>query len=224
MSDHNDLQKMCTGPELQVGELYGLRAFWADDFGRLLPVTYKNQSSPRPWTPGENVAECKRSTSGYSIGGLTYATLTAASISAPGQVVLPPAEEIKFPPKPEHGPVPRAKCTCGFYAYFDPGVTHGDMSLFFDTSITHPWFLGVVAAYGKCLVGGKGFRAERARIVALAADMGRRVARSEKDLIALVKSNYDVPVYRTREQLLKRHPLTEKPRTPDSDERFWDVI
>ena len=47
-------------------------------------------------------------------------------------------------------------CSCGFYAYFSPGADQlsGDVE-------------GIIEGYGRVTVGSKGFRAERAKIVAL---------------------------------------------------------
>lgn len=87
--------------------------------------------------------------------------------------------------------VANADCTCGFYAYFDGGNDYGSAR-----TIT-----GVVEGYGTVTVGSRGFRAAKARIVAIVADYARA------DLVA---ANYpDVPVYPTLELALAKHPLTK---------------
>jgi hypothetical protein len=58
----------------------------------------------------------------------------------------------------EHGPAPSAKCSCGFYGRYDiQGALYqgGDVT-------------GVIEVSGRVILGTKGVRAERARIVALA--------------------------------------------------------
>lgn len=50
-------------------------------------------------------------------------------------------------------------CSCGFWAY-----TNGEHML----SCTGPAVLGVIEGWGRCVLGPDGFRAEKARIVALA--------------------------------------------------------
>lgn len=87
--------------------------------------------------------------------------------------------------------VANAHCTCGFYAYFDGG---NDYDRFH--TIT-----GIVEGYGTVTVGSRGFRAAKARIVAL-VDRGARL-----DLVA---EHYpDVPVYPTLAEALAAHPLTK---------------
>lgn len=86
-------------------------------------------------------------------------------------------------------------CSCGFYAYFDGTNDYANMIV--GVSVT-----GIVEGYGLVTVGSRGFRAEKARIVAL-------VEPSTFDF-APVRENYpDVPVYATEAEALAAHPLTK---------------
>lgn len=66
--------------------------------------------------------------------------------------------------------VPNIKCSCGFYASYSPGTD------FFEGMKTHryglplPPVFAAVEASGRVLMGTKGVRAEKMRVVALALD------------------------------------------------------
>lgn len=141
------------------GSIHGLRSWRMDAFGRLTGVTHK-----RIWTPGENTATCE---------------------APPRRELCPKAslgevqmwEENKYalmwrttPPRPKpcgkdlsckdgyHTSVPSHDfdpgCSCGFWAYFEDGFAeHGEV-------------VGVIEGYGRTTIGTRGFRAEKARIVA----------------------------------------------------------
>lgn len=61
-------------------------------------------------------------------------------------------------PRPEHH-VAGVGCSCGFYAYF-----RGRNSYIGNAQVA-----GIIQGYGVCTVGNRGFRAEKARLVALVA-------------------------------------------------------
>lgn len=72
--------------------------------------------------------------------------------------------ECAYYAKPTHR-VASDECSCGFYAYLDPSA---NAYCFSDAP------RGIVKAYGAVTVGSRGFRAEKAQIVAL-VDSRRRV-------------------------------------------------
>lgn len=140
----------CTGIALAVGSVRGIRTFDVDALGRLTAVTRKSV-----WRPGENTATCPLLTqeqyeerhveedeqeTGYEV---TYHLSGFSS----GWLTAGPryCRGIAHP-----------MCSCGFYAYHDGSVyPTGQVT-------------GVIEGYGKTTVGTKGFRCEKARIVALA--------------------------------------------------------
>jgi hypothetical protein len=58
---------------------------------------------------------------------------------------------------------PHEDCTCGFYAYHDR-IPPIDMAY---AMIAGPIVVGRIEGYGKTLIGDKGFRCEKARIVSI---------------------------------------------------------
>jgi hypothetical protein len=98
------------------------------------------------------------------------ANLTGAAATLPGDHAAPAAE-----------------CHCGIYGWYDPA----------DTGMLRARVFGVVEASGLVLMGDRGFRAERARIVAVVARNRRLTAACEQAGIA---------VYRRRRDLLRDCP------------------
>ena len=82
---------------------------------------------------------------------------------------------------------PAAGCQCGIYGWYDPT----------DTGMLRAGVFGVVEASGLVLMGERGFRAERARIVAVVSRNRRLTAACEQAGIA---------VYRRRRDLVRDHP------------------
>lgn len=82
---------------------------------------------------------------------------------------------------------PAAGCRCGIYAWYEPT----------DTGMLRAGVFGVVEASGLVLMGERGFRAERARIVAVVSRNRRLTAACEHAGIA---------VYRRRRDLVRDCP------------------
>ena len=96
---------------------------------------------------------------------------------------------------PAHGPAtvvsdhaaPAAGCRCGIYGWYDPT----------DTGMLRAGVFGAVEASGLVLMGERGFRAERARIVAVVSRNRRLTEACERAGIA---------VYRRRRDLVRDCP------------------
>lgn len=151
-----------SGRSYGVGSVRGVRSFDVDEFGRLRGVSYKDA-----WKPGENVAVCGRTrpAAGWtSIGGYSPYTTMTLYVDANGrQTNSPPM----VPTRPE--PHSLADCSHGFYAYYD-----GSNDYKADSRIS-----AVVEGYGETLIGTRGFRSEKAKIVALCVpDSGKGSWRS----------------------------------------------
>jgi hypothetical protein len=82
---------------------------------------------------------------------------------------------------------PAAGCRCGIYGWYDPN----------DTGMLRAGVFGVVEASGLVVMGERGFRAERARIVAVVSRNRRLAAACEQAGIA---------VYRRRRDLVRDCP------------------
>jgi hypothetical protein len=104
---------------------------------------------------------------------------------------------------PHQVPGPNGECGCGFWAYWTPEQAG---------SVYRPArpVLGVIEAYGRTRIGEKGFRAEKARIIAVC----RLFDFADPDLdtaaeMQVEKAYPSVNVYATPECMLALHPPTK---------------
>ena len=127
--------------------LRGVRAFSVDTAGQLYGLTY-----PTRWLPGENERRCYnyQPTDGSLVG-----CPCPLCSSARGDAATERWSDTDHPVCLE--------CSCGFYAITDSDNEY--MCSYF--GVVTPRVEGVVEGYGTVVVGSKGFRAEKARIVAL---------------------------------------------------------
>src|SRR5690606_24753546 len=97
-------------------------------------------------------------------------------------------------------------CECGFYAYWtlDGGTL--------EWSPREHYIVGVIKGYGRTTIGERGFRCEKARIVALAL---RRRHGLHMPLLwqRELEAHYEVPVYADPDVMLKEHPPDDPPKT-----------
>jgi hypothetical protein len=103
---------------------------------------------------------------------------------------------------PDDHQAPRAGCNCGIYGWYRPD----------DAGILRANVFGAIEASGRIVMGERGFRAERARITAVAT-RDRRVAAA--------CTGAGIAVYRRRRDLLRDHPpddvsslLGDRPHDP----------
>lgn len=96
-------------------------------------------------------------------------------------------------------------CSCGYYAFFDNNERKAGV-------------YGIIEGTGVCTVGTLGFRASRARLLALV-----RPSRLVDGWWDRVLHNYrDVPTYAKKREAREAHPLTEVDfPTPETCEDFW---
>ena len=102
-------------------------------------------------------------------------------------------------------------CTCGFYGYFDGSDDyHGDAKV-----------TAVVEAYGEVVIGTRGFRAMKARIVALRIQAGRdgitpAIARK------IAAAYKDVAIFDDFDAMIAAFPPdTSLEPSPENDPNFW---
>ena len=141
--------------------------------------------------PGENVARCRAAPEGRWTPGSSGITWTADETSA-------------------HRPG-SAECGCGYWAHYDG---------------THSWestlrASAIIEGYGLVTLGTSGFRAGKARLVALVPPAHLPVAARVAD----VYGSAGVPIYRTLADALTEHPVTHPRRDPlphpDTHPDFW---
>lgn len=191
-----------------AGSLIGTRTWRIDNYGRLAAVTVGAF-----WTPGVNEAKCLKGE--YATGGMLSQMITF-TLGSGNYLVPSPIYTAAPAPEPESAPenhMPGSlRCQCGYYAYF--------------TEASNPYHVerqgvieGIVEGYGLVTVGTKGFRAQRARIVALVVPPEDFMAPME-----WVKGNYpEAEVFQDRAEAFRAHPLTvpAPEKTPESDPDFW---
>lgn len=141
--------------DFAIGSIKGLRSWSIDDKGRLRGVTH-----PAIWKPGENVAECKSESKRYCPSFYDWMRKELGRpVGVPAPMTSRPepcgAEGCNGELHPEATHSFDPNCQCGFWAYDEVGFQeHGDA-------------VGVIEGYGRTTIGTKGFRCEKARVVAL---------------------------------------------------------
>lgn len=180
---------------LALGVVTGARAFNVDSLGRLTGIHYR-----QVWRPGENVAECRKKDDPYGLSSFAFTFLYGGS-----EPVAQPKPKLPL----QHS---RETCACGFYGYYDGSNDYHDKGR----------VSGVIEAYGDVLIGTRGFRAAKARIVAL------RIPKSVPDRVAaLVRRNYaGVPFFPTFSAMVAEFPPDAggMESSPTSDPDFWTRV
>lgn len=149
------------GLGLSIEPVRGVRSFRVDTLGRLTGVTFA-----QVWTPGENQATCRRGQDALSSGMISASLSTIFGLSSPpaaaaGGVMSPRMAASSEAPIEQHD---MGKCGCGFYAYYD-----GSNDYRSDARVS-----AVVEGYGETVIGTRGFRAGKARVLALCVPDVRR--------------------------------------------------
>jgi len=172
-----------------IGTVRGYRAWRVvdddDDSGRLRGIHHQ-----QIWKPGENVAECRRAT--YNIK--TYGSLRWPPLEilrdADGEPIW--SEDGNAFPGEGH----LRGCQCGFYAYFEGSNDYH--APVWHTDGYHGPVGGMVEGYGQTLIGSRGFRCSKARIVALlfVPDIPAGVRDAIEEL-------YRMPVFESFDRMVK---------------------
>jgi hypothetical protein len=195
------------GRPLAIGEVYGVRQWTVDSLGRLCGLSY-----PQIWTPGENQAECKRTRQTVACIKDECGVNHEFS-SAPGGYLIGRAFTMGVSQCVEPDPcdLVNPDCKCGFWAYYaKPTGEYGWLST--------PTVTGVIRGYGKTTIGTKGFRCEKAEVLAMKISRDLLTERRE-----MVLHNYpDVLTYSKVRAMMNDFPLP-KPSvpTPETDPTFW---
>jgi hypothetical protein len=194
------------GAPLVVGSVLGVRAWEVDQLGRLTGVVHR-----KVWTPGENLSTCSRVKATQEC----LAGHCEKSHDDPYEVVYGPYGQVTqqrgsthcIEPYPCSGAEP--KCACGFWAYYRTADTNCDSGI-----------RGIIEGYGPTTVGTKGFRATKAKILALSLP---KYTLANGDLLGRVRHNYpQVEFFERHKDMLAQYPLVEpETPTPENDPEFW---
>lgn len=150
-----------SGLGFALGSVRGVRTFrylnriedWSElgTPGQLMGLYY-----PQAWVDGVNIAQCRKKDTEFN-----YFAKRAYEDYELGRVDREPIPPHTFDPVPQDGEHLPA-CNCGFYAYYDGSNDYYDPEKHGPDLIT-----GVMEGWGEVLIGARGFRCTRARIVAL---------------------------------------------------------
>jgi hypothetical protein len=198
-----------SGIPFVAGDVRGVRSWSVDPLGRLISPSYRTV-----WTPGENVAACKRDEGTGLWGNMTLRFTTSAFLGEPVAIEKDDPDSTTTKVKPIHV---QEKCSCGFYAYSN-GVNE----------YTEYGLTGVIQGYGQTQLGTRGFKSQKARVLALhiptrrEKKSGKRVVSSKWDHYDRLRQNYpDVVMFEKYADMLAAFPVYENVPTPDTDPEFW---
>ena len=149
---------------------------------------------------------------GVTYGDVFRPGLNVARCNAPQVRWVPgPAGDMIWEPEPGHR-AGTAECGCGYWAHYD-----GSHSYDAPTRAA-----AVIEGHGLVTLGTSGFRAEKARLVALVPPAQLPIAARVADIYGAA----GVPIYRTLADALTEHPVTHPRRDPlphpDTHPDFWD--
>ena len=173
------MRKDYDGMGFALGTIRGFRR-WAVTMNGELQSPFRG-TGPM-WLPGENVAECHAHPSADVV--------EHKRDDEDYHAYYERVEEWRE----SHGVT---DCTHGFYAYFD-----GKEDDHRDPSVS-----GVIEGYGEVLIGTKGFRAMKARIVALAIKPHEGIWNLEPLIISRIRANYpSIPVFDSETAMRSEYP------------------
>lgn len=156
------------GIDFALGSVHGWRDWKITPEGVLEPISF---SSQHQWAPGDNIAHCHK-------------WVTKAEVGEQGELSDGAYRELKEAWKRDHS---MDGCEHGFYAYFD-GESQSYSS--------GPRVRGVIEGFGEVLIGTRGFRAAKARILALSVAPHEGMWKLDQFFIDRLRANYpNVPVF-----------------------------
>jgi len=166
------------GLEFAIGTVRGFRSWNVTVDGRLQAL---HQTGI--WTPGENVAEC---------------------LGSPSKDVIPPIEGEDWKERQAKVDEWRSnhemvECQHGFYAYFSSAHIQAGY---------RPAVHGVIEGYGEVLIGTKGFRAAKSRILAISVEPFEGIWNLDSFVTDKIRRNYPgVPIFESNFAMQSDFPV-----------------
>ncbi len=183
----------CTGTSLVPGAARGERVWFLDRDGWLRGVTYR-----QPWLPGENVAACWVTRGGGTAirAAVDHYVGISGGVGFPFDANQAPTVIDGYERTPCEGL--EYKCSCGFYAYHQGVSNYGFTG--------GPKVHGIIEGYGRVILGSKGFRAEKARIIALCLPHAYKQAQETCEVLRGAIAEVDDRIEELRRERRKPHP------------------
>ena len=171
--------------------------------GRDLPLAAGSVTAVRLWHVDMTSAEALVNGTAVAVPGLL--TGVFGGVWQPGENVAACGGG-QGPPPCESDLVPGPGCACGFWAYW---------ALRYAWRCDYYWrgeVIGVIQGYGRTMIGTRGCRCGKARILGLHVRPARPDRQPEglrpQEVAGLLRSYYGVPCYPSLAEMLAAHPLT----------------
>lgn len=152
------------GLPLELGSLIGRRKFNIGTRGELTPLSYGDM-----WRGGENIAKCA-----------AYAPPKGTPELAEHEAAEDYAERNRITQEWRNNGHGLDVCDHGFWAYWDNG----------QTEYRHDTLDAVIEGYGEVLIGTKGFRCMKAKILAVSFQSEREHWVLSEHVKEMIKQNY----------------------------------
>jgi len=171
------------GIDFAIGSVRGFRRWKVEADGILKPVSHYSGG----WMPGDNHAECS---------------------CHPKAEQVPKIDDEPYSERNKRIEEWRKTATfedmaCGFYAYFDGRDANGYGS---DGLVVS----GVIEGFGEVLIGTKGFRAKKARILALSVAPLGGIWKLDEFVVNKIRANYPgVPVFESELAMRAEFPAPQ---------------
>lgn len=202
--------------DFAAGSIHGMRSWGMDTLGRLHGVTHAEV-----WRPGENVSVCKatkrvpcpnrealdkRPVRRGELDRYDIYRFDVLRSYVGGSCNDPECRDWTHPEPIAHTFDPN--CDCGFWAYDEHTFkSHGDVS-------------GVIEGYGRTTIGTRGFRCEKAKIVALCREHNDELL-SLSSWLRLQQLYPDAAFFEDRDEMVTRFGGVLR-NWEQVGEDFWD--
>lgn len=165
------------GLDFALGTVRGFRTWNVDIAGKLSPLHQTGQ-----WVPGENRAVCRAYGSKEKVPEIEGETFSDRQVRV----------------KEWQRNHEMIECQHGFYAYFDGTNLQADYK---------PTVNGVIEGYGEVLIGTKGFRASKARILALSIEPYAGMWNLDQFVVDKIRRNYPgIPFFESAFAMQAEYP------------------
>lgn len=167
------VNEVYTGLGFALGSVRGARAFRVDEHGMLRGIFYR-----QAWTPGENTAVCRRRQ--HYVMPMFGGAQTGIDYDAK----MPDIESGHM-----------AGCQCGFYGFYEGSNDYNRQG-----NASVEYVSGVIEGWGETVLGTRGFRCQKARLIAL------QITPGVPGFEAVVPRYSRIPMFTTFADMVREFP------------------